>query len=79
MGISLKGYESKLKGAKIPKNEISIVVHNLGELQKAGYDANVLNEIVNNVTTNLEFKTAFLADYRSTAEKILFKFRKRPG
>ncbi len=79
MKISLKAYENKLKRAKIPANEISIVVHNLGELQNAGYDANVMNEIVDKILSNPSFKTEFMADYKSTAEKVLFKFRKRPG
>jgi len=79
MYISLKDYENKLKRAKVPKNEISIVVHNLGELQNAGYDATVMNELFDKILNDASFKNEFMADYRSVAEKVLFKFRKRPG
>lgn len=76
ISISLKSYENKLKSAKIPKNEISIVVHNLGELQKAGYDAKVITTIVDEIQSKLEFRQAFIADYKGAADKILLRFRK---
>ena len=57
MKISTREYEAALQTARIPENEISIIVHNLVELEKAGYSKDdLISIIVHNIVKDINFK-----------------------
>ena len=69
--ISTREFESLLKQGRIPENEISIIVHNLDKLEKAGVSkSDLIGIIVHNIVKDVSFKDKFLRDPKAATKSV---------
>jgi len=66
----LENFTAPLEKAKIPKSEVSIIIHNLERVEKAGASQDQLGTVVENVINLKGFKEKFLKDYKAAGTVI---------
>jgi len=59
-----------LEKAKLPQSEISIIIHNLELVEKAGASQDQLGTVVTNVINLKGFKAKFIKDYKAAGTVI---------
>ena len=65
-----KRFEGELKKAKIPKDEISIIIRNLDQLKGKGLSDDDIKIVVHNIVSQPDFKASFLKDPTSAVKKV---------
>ena len=65
-----KRFEGGLKKAKIPKDEIAIIIRNLDKLKEKGLADDDIKIVVDNIVTKPDFKASFLKDPTSAVKKV---------
>ncbi len=73
--INVRAIEKQLIDANLPRNEISIVVHNLEDLDKAGLSDNDIQIVVHNIVDDTKFRALFIKDPRSAVRQVRGEFQ----
>ena len=63
-------WESELREANLPRDQVSIIIHNLEKIEEAGISSSKISIIVHNIVKDTGFKDAFISDYKKAAERV---------
>ena len=73
--INVREIEKQLIDANLPREEISIVVHNFTELEGAGLSDNDISIVVHNIVDDTKFRELFIKDPRSAIRQVRGEFQ----